>query len=53
MGSGVSAEAAIRLERHFIGCDIIPEYVEFARSRIERTKIEMFQLPLPEIPRVS
>lgn len=35
IGSGTTAEAAIRNNRNFIGFDIKPEYVEIAKERIE------------------
>lgn len=38
VGSGTSAEAAIREGRNYIGFDLIPEYVEHARSRCARTR---------------
>lgn len=36
MGSGTTAVAAILEGRHFVGCDISPEYVETARKRIAK-----------------
>ncbi len=38
MGSGTTAEAAVRSNRDFFGCDINPEYVEMALNRVERTR---------------
>ncbi|MFX0064524.1 MAG: DNA-methyltransferase [Candidatus Hermodarchaeota archaeon] len=35
MGSGQTAIAAIKTQRHFIGYDIDPEYFELARKRIQ------------------
>ncbi|MFX1535295.1 MAG: DNA-methyltransferase [Promethearchaeota archaeon] len=35
MGSGQTAIAAIKAQRHFIGYDIDPEYIELARKRIQ------------------
>lgn len=34
IGSGTTAVAAQKLGRHYIGCDISPEYVEMARQRL-------------------
>lgn len=41
MGSGTTAVAAIRTERHFVGYDTDPDYVERARARVhdERTRL--------------
>ena len=36
MGSGTTAEAAVRLDRQFIGIEIMPGYVSLARSKLER-----------------
>lgn len=33
-GSGTTGEAALRLGRSFIGCELNPEYVKLARARI-------------------
>ncbi len=46
IGSGTTAIAALKLKRHFIGYEIVPEYVELARKRIakfkEQLKIDSF-----------
>lgn len=34
MGSGTVAMVARRLKRHFVGCDLNPEYVQLARERL-------------------
>lgn len=34
LGSGTTAEACKQLNRHFIGCDISPEYVNTAKIRV-------------------
>lgn len=47
IGSGTTAVAALRLGRHFYGCDVSPEYVAIANSRIERVRNEMVQMELP------
>lgn len=44
MGSGTTAVAALKLGRHFYGCDISPEYVKLANERVERTQLEMAQM---------
>ena len=46
VGSGTSAIAALRADRHFYGCDINPEYVKLANERIEKTRLELSQLEL-------
>ena len=38
MGSGTTAVAAVKEGRHFIGIDIMPEYVELARRNINEQK---------------
>ncbi len=43
LGSGTTALAALKLNRHYIGIDISPEYCEIARERI---RIENSQLKL-------
>lgn len=40
MGSGTTAVAALRTGRQFLGFEIVPEYVEFARERIEKSRQE-------------
>ncbi len=44
MGSGTTAVAALKLGRHFYGCDINSEYVGIANKRIEKARLEMAQL---------
>jgi len=34
IGSGTTAVVAKKFERHFLGCDINPEYVEIANQRL-------------------
>jgi len=46
IGSGTTAVAALKLGRHFYGCDISPEYVKLANERIEKTRLEMSQMEL-------
>lgn len=46
MGSGTTAVAALKLGRHFYGCDISPEYVKLANERIEKARLEMAQMEL-------
>jgi len=46
MGSGTTAVAALKLGRHFYGCDISPEYVQLANERVEKAKLEMAQMEL-------
>ncbi len=46
IGSGTTAIAALKLKRHFIGYEILPEYIELANKRIakfrEQLKIDEF-----------
>jgi DNA modification methylase len=46
IGSGTTAVAALKLGRHFYGCDINPEYVKLANERIEKTRLEMSQIEM-------
>jgi len=46
MGLGTTAVAALKLGRHFYGCDISPEYVALANERIEKTRLEMSQMEM-------
>lgn len=47
LGSGTTAEVALRMNRHSIGIEIVPEYVEMAKSKIQKTKkIRKSKLPL-------
>lgn len=46
MGSGTTAVAALKLGRHFYGCDISPEYVKMANERVEKARLEMSQMEL-------
>lgn len=46
LGSGTTAVAALKLGRHFYGCDINEEYVKLANERIEKTRLEMSQMEL-------
>lgn len=46
MGLGTTAEAALKTNRHWHGCDIDPEYVKLANQRIEKTRLEMSQMEL-------
>ena len=44
IGSGTTAVGALKLGRHFYGCDISEEYVELANDRIEKERLKMAQL---------
>lgn len=46
MGSGTTAISALRLGRHFYGCDVEQEYVNVANKRIEKTRLEISQAEL-------
>lgn len=39
MGSGTTAVAAVKAERHYVGYDVVEAYCEAARVRVEDTKI--------------
>jgi DNA modification methylase len=41
MGSGTVALVAIKHQRHFIGCDINPKYVELANKRISEVQVKL------------
>ncbi len=41
MGSGTTAVAAVRTERHYVGYDTDADYVEKAKKRVEREKAEL------------
>jgi len=36
MGSGTTAVAAIQTEREFLGIELLPEYVETAKPKVDR-----------------
>lgn len=42
MGSGTTAVAAQRLDRHFFGCDIKEEYVNLTLKRLNSTQLSLF-----------
>ncbi|MFA5136021.1 MAG: site-specific DNA-methyltransferase [Patescibacteria group bacterium] len=46
MGSGTTAEAALRLKRKVVGFEILREYCDIAVKRYEKAKTELGQLPL-------
>lgn len=48
MGSGTTAVAALRTNRHFIGFEIEPEYVRIANQRLEAIQDEMAERKLTE-----
>lgn len=45
-GSGTTLVAALKLNRHFYGCDTNPEYVGIANKRIEKARLEMAQMEM-------
>lgn len=49
MGSGTTAVAALKLGRHFYGCDINQAYVDIANARIAKAQQEMTQLAIWEV----
>jgi len=38
MGSGTTMEAAILLNRHYVGYDLVPEYIKLSQKHIDETK---------------
>jgi site-specific DNA-methyltransferase (adenine-specific) len=54
MGSGTTAVAAVRTERHYVGYDTDPAYVEKAKKRVEREKADFLRRRESdtEVPRV-
>lgn len=52
MGSGTTGVACVKLGRKFIGIEMIPEYFEMARRRIEaeHRQTDMF-MQIPQIPK--
>lgn len=48
MGSGTTGEAAIRTGRHFVGCEIRPDYYAKSEKRIREAQLQM-TLPLEVI----
>jgi len=43
VGSGTTAVAALKLGRHFYGCDILQECVEITNRRVEKACLEIMQ----------
>jgi len=43
MGSGTTAIQAVRLHRHYLGCELNPEYVKMAERRIADMKGPLFE----------
>jgi DNA modification methylase len=41
MGSGTTALVAVKLRRHFIGCDLNPENVEMAYRRLSEVQVKL------------
>ena len=40
MGSGTTGVACIKLQRHFIGCEINPKYFATAEKRLEQASLQ-------------
>ena len=52
MGSGTTAVVAKQLNRHFVGVELVPEYVEMARERVQAQNNDSAasrQMSLPEL----
>ena len=52
MGSGTTAVAAMRTERHYVGYDTDPDYVERAQRRIDEERAAHAPAEPPALPRV-
>lgn len=42
MGSGTTAKVAQRFDRHYVGFEINPEYVEIAKKKLSAVQKELF-----------
>lgn len=49
IGSGSTAVAAIRSNRHFVGYDIDPEYIKIANKRIQEEKSRNMQIRITDV----
>ena len=47
-GSGTTAISCKELERHFLGCEINPDYVKIIRKRLSQTLVGDFNPPTEE-----
>ena len=52
-GSGSTAIAALETSRHSICVDVVPEYVEAIKRRIEETKVANIRLKQADLPLVA
>lgn len=50
MGSGSTGKAAMREGFHFIGCELSPDYLEIARTRIEHERAKVAAARVPKAP---
>lgn len=50
MGSGSTGKAAMREGFHFIGCELSPDYLEIARTRIEHERAKVAAARAPKAP---
>jgi DNA modification methylase len=53
IGSGTTAVAAVRTERHYLGYETDPAYKEIAEERVERERARKATLPAQQARRVS
>lgn len=44
LGSGTTVEVAQKMERNSIGIEIVPEYVEMAKAKLEKKEFTLFNL---------
>ncbi len=43
-GTGTVGEVALDYERHFVGIELNPEYIEIARNRLQTRPVQLFKL---------
>ena len=46
LGSGTAARAAVRLNRKYIGIELLPEYIDLARKNLEAEQPHLFEKPI-------
>ena len=52
MGSGTTGVAACYLQRHFVGCELVPEYFTISKQRIAAAEMQL-HLPFPPNQRIQ
>jgi len=46
LGSGTAARASVRLNRKYIGIEMLPEYIDVARKNLEAEQPHLFEKPI-------